>query len=179
MVTVEEIVDINVLSSLALFKEWADKWKNGQPSSYVTKEEFLNEEAPLELKDVTAQSSGSDNIRVRDENFESLQEELGFEEGRNAIWYYPNVTMPWHTNSNHPGVRTYYVFAEGEGIFRWRHPETGEYHNSYDIPGKWVKRVFEVPNDGTLLWHAVWSGDWRLSIGFNTPTEQRPLEALS
>jgi hypothetical protein len=89
---------------------------------------------------------------------------LGADECTNAILYQPHSMMEWHTNSDNPGTRIYYVYTEGESIFRYIDLNGNEVL-SYDNVG-WTVREFTIPTDA-LLWHTIWTEKKRYAFGFN------------
>ena len=94
-----------------------------------------------------------------------LANAFGFGACTNAMFYAPNSCMGWHTNSDTPGIRTYYTYTEGEAIFRYKDPITGDICNDFDNVG-WTCRSFTIdPN--RPLWHTVWSEKLRFAFGFN------------
>ena len=96
---------------------------------------------------------------------DQVKDILGYHECTNALRYPEKSYMDWHTNSNVQGLRTYYVYNEKKGIFKYRNPDTGEIINDYDEPG-WTKRSFFIHREH-LLWHSVWSEGVRYAFGFN------------
>jgi len=81
-------------------------------------------------------------------------------------WWYPAGTyLGWHTNERFPGWRLYLSHATepGRSFFRHRDPDTGEIATSLDE--SWDLRLFEVTAERPL-WHAVYAGADRYSIGW-------------
>lgn len=92
---------------------------------------------------------------------------LGVCEMRNATMFNRGNIMHWHTNSDYPGERLYYIYNEEPGsLFAWQNPETKEVH--YEEEGKgWSAKRFMIPDSNeALLWHAIWAKGRRASIGF-------------
>jgi len=89
---------------------------------------------------------------------------LDVDEMRNATVYAPGNPMLWHTNSDAPGIRLYYVHnAEAGSLFAYQDPE-GAIH--YEVePVGWSVRGFTIPRD-ELFWHAVWAKGVRVCFGF-------------
>jgi len=85
----------------------------------------------------------------------------------NAIVYPPMSVMKWHTNTNDPGIRTYYTYTEGKGIFRYYFD--GQYYEDEDDLG-WTARQFSITPE-VPLWHTIWTEKHRYAFGFNTPFE--------
>ena len=81
------------------------------------------------------------------------------------IWYPKNGFMGWHTNSNNKGHRLYCVYVKegGKSFFRYKNPINGEIVTSWDKKG-WNFRIFRI--DKKLLWHTIYSGTDRFSIGY-------------
>lgn len=96
----------------------------------------------------------------------SFGDSKGFTENTNAMVYNPLSFMRWHTNSDNPGRRHYFTYTEGDAIFRWKHPDTGEIFDERDFPG-WTYRTFVVSGKRPL-WHTIWTQKVRLSFGFNS-----------
>lgn len=81
------------------------------------------------------------------------------------FWYPPGGFMSWHTNVRTPGWRLYINYCEeaGKSFFRYRDPETGRVHTSWD--DIWNFRLFKIdPN--RLFWHSVYSETNRFSLGY-------------
>lgn len=89
---------------------------------------------------------------------------LGAEQLRNVLVFQPGNVLHWHTNSNVPGTRVYYIYNEKAGsIFSYKDEHGNIIHD--EEPEGWVARRFVIPEEG-LLWHAVWAKGHRISIGF-------------
>lgn len=97
--------------------------------------------------------------------FENVKELLGADEITNNAMYPKNSIMKWHTNSKTPGQRIYINFSKTPGIFRYKHPETGEIIDDYDNE-LWTGRKFVIEPD-RLLWHTIWAPENRFAFGFN------------
>ena len=147
-------------------------WKDTQPTG-VSKEEFLDQPFPkinvlkgdgdglfLDKKQLIPQ--GYDPNKVLKNVIEL--DNLGLV--TNSVFYPSLSMMPWHTNSDNKGVRTYYTYTNKEALFRWRHPQTKEIITETDNVG-WTKRQFIVINKDPYLWHTVWSEGVRFAFGFN------------
>ncbi len=91
---------------------------------------------------------------------------LGANSCTNAICYAPYSCMPWHTNSDLEGTRTYYVYSKRRSIFRYKNTDTGLIHNDEDNIG-WTARSFKIDKQQPL-WHAIWSEGYRFAFGFNS-----------
>lgn len=91
---------------------------------------------------------------------------LGVDELRNALCFEPGNVIHWHTNSEVPGKRVYYVFNEVAGsLFAYKDDQGNLIYE--EEPEGWIAREFTVPDpDDSLFWHAVWAKGHRVSIGF-------------
>lgn len=81
-------------------------------------------------------------------------------------WWYPAGTyLGWHTNERFPGWRLYLSHAAepGRSCFRHRDPDTGVVATSPDE--RWDLRLFLVTAERPL-WHAVYAGGDRYSVGW-------------
>ena len=101
-----------------------------------------------------------------DEEILYVQKLLKGADTKNAIVYSPSSAMYWHTNSDSPGVRTYYSFSLGDAVFKYKDPETGEIYEDWDNKG-WTARRFKITKEQPL-WHSVWTSARRFSFGFST-----------
>ena len=148
----------------------AHRWKDLKTSG-VSKEAFLSQTLPSEDV-VKGNGDGVVNDKVmllHDDHplFEGIVKSGGFDHCSNSIAYPPMSFMPWHTNSDAVGLRTYYSYSQKESLFMWVHPETKETHVEKDNIG-WTCRNFIVPSNKDLnLWHSVWSEGVRFAFGFN------------
>ncbi len=70
--------------------------------------------------------------------------------------------LPWHTNSDQVGWRTYYT--KGGGAFKYI-DENGEQQVSQDAEDGWTCRTFKVTADNPL-WHSVYAYHKRFAFGF-------------
>ena len=87
---------------------------------------------------------------------------------KNALVYSPLSAMYWHTNSDSPGLRTYYSFSLGRSVFKYRDPNTGEIYEDWDNKG-WTARQFNITEERPF-WHCVWTSARRFSFGFSDST---------
>lgn len=145
-------------------------WKDVKPSG-VSKEAFLSQTLPN--KNVLKGDGDGvlkDKVTILHNDhplFEGIVKSGGFDHCSNAVAYPPMSFMPWHTNSDSAGLRTYYSYSQKESLFMWVHPETKETHVETDNIG-WTCRSFIVPSTKDLkLWHSVWSEGVRFAFGFN------------
>jgi len=85
--------------------------------------------------------------------------------GSGHFWYPSGSYMGWHTNSGVPGWRVYINYAEEEGksFFRYRDSVTSEITTLMDK--RWNIRIFRITSEHPL-WHAVYSGTNRFSLGY-------------
>jgi hypothetical protein len=74
--------------------------------------------------------------------------------------YPPNGGMPWHTNSNLPGIRVYASWSENGNSGMMFADNNKKITIDKDNIG-WNIRAFNCP-----VWHCVWSDCWRVSIGW-------------
>jgi hypothetical protein len=86
------------------------------------------------------------------------------------FWYPSGSYMGWHTNSGVPGWRVYINYAEEEGksFFRYKDAMTSEIVTLTDK--EWNIRIFRISRENPL-WHAVYSGTNRFSLGYVIYTE--------
>jgi len=80
--------------------------------------------------------------------------------------YGPGGFMGWHSNEDQPGLRVYCIYSEesGKNFFRYQDPHSGEVVTDAEGAG-WAIRTFEL-NSERPLWHCVYAGCRRLSVGF-------------
>ena len=89
---------------------------------------------------------------------------LGHERNTNACMMFKSTQLPWHTNSNRPGIRTYY--SKGGGVFKFL-DEHGVQQISVDNENGWTVREFELPKVKPF-WHSVYASSNRFSFGFGS-----------
>lgn len=89
---------------------------------------------------------------------------LDAEEMRNATVYAPGNPMLWHTNSDAPGKRLYFVYNQEPGSLFAYVDEYGTVQYEPE-PSGWSAREFTIPEEG-LFWHAVWAKGVRVCFGF-------------
>tara|TARA_R110000796_G_scaffold88366_1_gene190149 strand:+ start:437 stop:937 length:501 start_codon:yes stop_codon:yes gene_type:complete len=82
----------------------------------------------------------------------------------NAVLMFENTQLPWHTNSNRPGTRTYY--STGGGAFKYIDAD-GVQQISLDNDNGWTVREFVLTKDDPF-WHSTYSPSRRFSFGFGT-----------
>ena len=142
-------------------------------SSGVSRSEFMNQVMPIKNMKPGSGDKHRDKVRLipnEDDAHILLADVMlygGFDISSNSIVYPPMSTMPWHTNSNNKGTRTYYTYTESEGLFRWVDPNTGITHTDVDNIG-WTCRSFYIREVEPFLWHTIWSEGVRFAFGFNT-----------
>jgi len=136
-------------------------WANEKAFREFTEQEFL--ERPIPVKDVPATFCGVP-LQGHDDALKECCDLLGAKKSTNSIYYPPKSMLPWHTNSDLVGVRTYYTFSMEGGIFRYLDPETNDFVNVQDKKG-WNVNRFPVI-EGKPFWHTVWARGRRFSFGF-------------
>lgn len=155
-----------------LIKSKIARW-SGAKARGVTKDHFLSQQIPTENVEISGQHkecasfSLFDNRQEEYEFGEKLKQIAPFDAYTNGIVYPPMSYMPWHTNSDVAGYRTYYSYTLKEGVFAWKCPDTGEIKVDYDDYG-WTCRRFKIINKPPYLWHTIWSEGLRFAFGFNT-----------
>jgi hypothetical protein len=120
-------------------------------------------------KDISVVGAAS-NYRIIDLEDSSLRkaiELLGADKCTNAFIYPPSTILDWHTNSNDPGIRTYYTYSIKQSIFKYIDPDTGATVLDEDHIGRWTCRSFLITAEKPL-WHTVWSEGVRFAFGFST-----------
>lgn len=147
----------------------AHVWKDLKPSG-ISKQSFLLQPLPhSEVFKGDGDGVLKDKVAILHDDhpmLEGVVKSEGFDHCSNAVAYPPMSFMPWHTNSDSVGLRTYYSYSQKESLFMWVHPETKEIHVETDNIG-WTCRSFVVPSGGLKLWHSVWSEGVRFAFGFN------------
>ncbi len=115
------------------------------------------------------------NIRLRDERIGSMARIVcdhlttsgvaGKARLSGKMIYPPGGWMGWHTNSDQPGWRLYvnYVHEGGRSFFRWW--DGAAIRSDHDDRGLNF-RLFRVRAEPHPLWHCVYAGEWRLSMGY-------------
>jgi hypothetical protein len=140
-----------------------DRWSSIYPSNSSIaefNEQIIPEKEILKTKDSSIDAFVSMELPA----IKTVVDLLGAKSCTNAIIYSSNSIMPWHTNSDMPGLRVYYVYTAAPSIFRYK--EGGVVTDSIDAIG-WNARAFLVPTKGEPLWHTIWSPSVRFSFGFN------------
>lgn len=98
----------------------------------------------------------------KDKRILAVKQLLHADRCTNAIMYQPLSMMPWHTNSNYPGTRTYYTFSKGNSVFRYL--KDGCVVDKQECPG-WNINIFDV-SASEPLWHTIWTEHERYAFGF-------------
>ena len=143
----------------------SERWKPlEQQSNHCSFEQFNSISCPLG-QEVYYDGRDLYTSLLTEQQGARLASAFGFSRCTNYIAYPPNTIMAWHTNSDTPGVRTYYIYTERPGIFRYI-DESGDTVDDYDNVG-WTARSFKI-NPEKPLWHTVWSQGLRFAFGFNT-----------
>lgn len=147
----------------------AHVWKDLKPSG-ISKQSFLSQPLPhSEVFKGDGDGVLTDKVRIIDDDhpmIAGITKGENFDHCSNAVAYPPMSFMPWHTNSDSVGLRTYYSYSQRQSLFMWVHPETKKTHVETDDIG-WTCRSFIVPSGGLKLWHSVWSEGVRFAFGFN------------
>jgi hypothetical protein len=147
----------------------AHVWKDLKPSG-VSKQSFLSQPLPhSEVFKGDGDGVLTDKVMIIHDDhpmIEGITNGENFDHCSNAVAYPPMSFMPWHTNSDSVGLRTYYSYSQKQSLFMWVHPETQKTHVETDNIG-WTCRSFVVPSGGLKLWHSVWSEGVRFAFGFN------------
>jgi|TARA_B100000035_G_C21025994_1_gene566234 hypothetical protein len=158
-------VDPEVTSALSgIIEDTAFKWANYTPRTTYTVDEWRDRPIPEEDRPKT--SSGYSLVNEEVPDIKKAIELLGANESTNAYMLMSGQGLGWHTNSNEPGIRTYYTFCIDPSVFIYKDPVTGEIVEDWDDVG-WTARRFEVSDD-PLFWHTVWSSGRRFSFGFSS-----------
>lgn len=85
-------------------------------------------------------------------------------EARGVVLYRPGGRMDWHTNSESPGRRYYFVYNWGAGSrFYYR---CGRDRGVLLEPPGWHLKQFEPVGEPPYLWHAITADSWRLTIAY-------------
>jgi hypothetical protein len=126
-------------------------------------EQFL--ERPLPHADIPMSASGLD-FRKEKPNIIGILNQcvklLGYDDVSNCNVMQQNSQLPWHTNSNLLGWRTYYI--KGHGVFKYI-DENGEQKISEDNKDGWTVNRFLIDNKKPL-WHSVYAHEKRYAFGF-------------
>ncbi len=126
-------------------------------------EQFL--ERPLPPTDIPTSLSGVD-FRNDNPQITVLLNEcvklLNYDNVSNCNVMQQNSQLPWHTNSNLSGWRTYYI--KGHGVFKYI-DENGDQQVSEDNKEGWTVNRFKIESD-KHLWHSVYAHEKRYAFGF-------------
>jgi len=164
-------VDPHVAALLGEVMENTESTWAGLPAQVpaATEEDFMETDIPD--VEVYKKNQGQPSLLVHPVSFvrnmpllEAAGALLGAAEVKNHCVYKARSVMPWHTNRDDPGVRTYYTFTTGRALFRWM-DNKGVVHTEVDTPGQWQARQFEVSEDYPM-WHSIWTRNKRFSFGF-------------
>jgi hypothetical protein len=155
---------------LGLINETESDWCNVKSGS-VTFDDFMAQDFPkrnVRIGDTILGTNNAEKAILNDRNgvVAKVAQMLGCDTVTNSIMYPPHSMMRWHTNSDDAGVRTYYTYTRGVGVFRYIDPETGNFVIDYDADG-WTCRRFRISKTPPYLWHTVWSEGRRFAFGFN------------
>ena len=77
-----------------------------------------------------------------------------------------NGYMGWHTNSNNPGKRWYFIYNtdDNSSFMRFINPKNEKMTTQYEPKG-WSLNHFEIGNRKNPLWHCLYTKTQRFSIG--------------
>lgn len=147
----------------------AHNWEGLPTGPDVSEAEFLAMKIPQ--VEVYKKSSGQPSLLISPLDFhrqmpalEACAKMVGAREVKNHCLYLPQTVMPWHTNRDEPGKRTYYSMTLGRALFRWMDAK-GQIHVDEDEPGGWTAREFDV-SANYPMWHSIWTEKTRFSFGF-------------
>lgn len=155
--------DITLLLSKLIY-DYKALGKTVESKKIWTWEDFVNQELPTEdipkiAGDYKLIASLTTNKYLR-----AAVQLLGADESTNAILYYPQSVMQWHTNSDMVGQRIYYTYTKGPAAFMYINAN-GERVIDHDNIG-WTCRTFDIKGSDNPLWHTVWTQEERYSFGF-------------
>jgi hypothetical protein len=188
-VDINEPINKTIIGKLEeVMKISVNRWAKEKPMG-VTKEQFLNTPVPDPSVDLPCDRANPPIVRsflrstIFAENawkfpndktnlqrYNLLKEcvdLLGCDRASNYGLYPPLSSMEWHTNSNAPGTRQYYIFTLGESIFRFYDIENEKYIEDYHEKG-WTIRNFRAEVE-PLVWHTIWTEKPRFAFGFLWP----------
>lgn len=134
------------------FEQKENNKEHKQVQSYNDKWNYLT--SYLVLKDLDKKSTLSKEIYKNDKIIIS------------GVFYYPPGSFrEWHTNSNAPGYRLYYINAlePNKSFLNFVHPISGEVISVPDR--KECVNLFMIPEPDEYLWHNVTSETHRISVG--------------
>jgi len=159
----KQLIDSNLTNQLYRIIEATKPIWNYPNVSPIAKEQFMSIAVPSEElhKDSKHEFRGLLNDKQRN----TIANLFDLGTCTNAMVYPPMSYMEWHTNSDMPGVRTYYTYTEKEAVFRYVDPNTGNIVDDYDNIG-WTRRSFTI-DPQRPLWHTIWTEGVRFSFGFN------------
>jgi hypothetical protein len=131
----------------------------------LTMDAFL--ERPVPKYDIPQSNSAAMYFASDEKHRDTLSkctDILGHERNTNACMMFKGTQLPWHTNSNRPGIRIYY--SKGGGAFKFL-DEHGLQQISVDNENGWTVRQFELPKNRPF-WHSVYATSNRFSFGFGS-----------
>ncbi|NBT50184.1 MAG: hypothetical protein EBT12_01295 [Marivivens sp.] len=146
-----------------------ERWLDFPVGPDVSEKTFFAQ--PVPKVEVYKKSAGQPSLLVTPLDFvrqmprlKEVAERIGAKEVKNHCAYMPRTMMPWHTNRDEPGQRTYLTLTTGRALFRWMDNE-GVLHTEEDVINGWTMRSFEVSQDYPM-WHSIWTEKTRFSFGF-------------
>lgn len=167
-------IEINdqVLAILGeVITQTTSNWQGLSTGADISEDEFL--ELPIPDTEVYKKSAGQPSLLVHPLDFHRQMPKLHMaaellkaREVKNHCVYLPKTAMPWHTNRDEPGTRTYYSLTTGRAVFRWM-DQKGNLHSDIDLSPGWTARQFDVSQDYPM-WHSIWTEKARFSFGFLT-----------
>ena len=161
----KEIIDILTKE----LKEFGLPFAKDKKKGNVTKkafDEFLNGIPKTSDNNKSSEFYGNHSMNRTKELFiKQITNILDADFCTNTMYYAPNSCIDWHTNSDTPGKRTYIIFTDKPGIFRYKDPFSNEIIDDMDYVG-WTQREFQI-NKNSLIWHCVYSPGVRFAYGFN------------
>jgi hypothetical protein len=148
--------------------DMAPNWQNLSVGPNISEAEFFAQTVPD--VEVYKKNAGQPSLLVTPLDFhhqmprlKRVAEMAGAREVKNHCVYLPQTMMPFHTNRDEPGLRTYFTHTLGKAYFRWMDQE-GNMHVEEDGIG-WTGRQFDVSADYPM-WHSIWTEKTRFSFGF-------------
>lgn len=141
-------------------------WHRKVEGKPITYEEFSKWQIPKkDIPKIPYESPAIFPEGTKSEVLQTVKKMLGARDVTNSMMYNPMSGMYWHTNSDSLGTRIYYTFSLDKSVFKYKDPNTGDIHESWDKPGCWTVRSFDIFKEKPL-WHCVWSAGRRFSFGF-------------
>lgn len=157
--------DVTLILSSQL-KNNVKLWYRKVENKPLTYEEFSKWQIPKKnILKIPYESPAIFPKGTKSEFLHTVKNLLGARLITNVMMYNPMSGMYWHTNSDILGKRIYYTFSLDKSVFKYKDPNTGDIHESWDKVGCWTVRSFDISKEKPL-WHCVWSSGRRFSFGF-------------